>query len=278
MHCEWLTQPKRSTIQRRINRTDAVFGCSGYITDKIRGRFPESGDRCHVVYNGVDVNKFLPAGEPGSQTGPDPRLLFVGRITPEKAIHRLIEAVGLLQKRFPGVRLDIVGPDAETPREYIVDLSDDPLVTGLASWYDGGYLERLKSKARDIGEKSVSFVGLVHPDDLPNHYRAADLLVNPSVSESFGMSLAEAMACGLPVVATRVGGMPEIVDPGVTGKLVEPDNAQALADAIDDLLMDTTARVDRAAACRERAVALFSWDRVAETVAQQYMNCMGQQQ
>ena len=205
-------------------------------------------------------------------------MLFVGRITPEKAIHRLIEATGLLKERFPDIRLDIVGPDAETPREYIVDLSDDPLVTGLAPWYDGGYLERLKSITRDIGGKIVSFVGLVHPDNLPDYYRKADLLANPSVSESFGMSLAEAMACGLPVVATRVGGMPEIVEPDKTGKLVEPDKAEALAGAIEDLIKAREAGTVTPAACRERAVDLFSWERVAETVARQYSDCLGRPQ
>jgi glycosyltransferase involved in cell wall biosynthesis len=277
MHCEWLTQLERSVIRRRISSADAVLGCSGYITGKIRDRFPEFSDRCHVVYNGVDVERFSPGPAESRPENGGPRLLFVGRITPEKAIHSLIEAAGIVRKRFDGLRLDIVGPDAETPREYIVDLSDDPLVKALAAWYDGGYLKRLKSMALEAGDEAVGFTGLVHPDDLPRHYRTADILVNPSVSESFGMSLAEAMACGVPVVATQVGGMPEIVDPGVTGQLVPPDDTQALARAIEQRLAASEAGDDLSAACRNRAVEMFSWDRVAESVAERYAACAGRQ-
>ncbi len=277
MHCEWLTQLKRADIARRIDQTDAVFGCSSYIIDKIRERFPEFSQKCCVVYNGVDVDKFSPSvtGPDGKQGGDKEsgRLLFVGRVTPEKSIHRLIEAVEIVAESRPGIRLDIVGPDAETPREYIVDLSDDPRVKSLNSWYDGNYYQRLKKKAGEGENSRVRFVGLVHPDNLVDYYRGADLLVNPSVSESFGMSLVEAMSCGVPVLATKVGGMPEIVDPGVTGALVEPDDAEVLARAILGQLDSSTNREQSGSACRNRAVDLFSWDRVAESVARAYSDC-----
>jgi glycosyltransferase involved in cell wall biosynthesis len=269
MHCEWLTQLERNEVSRRVWKTAAVFGCSAYITNRIRDRFPEFSRKCHVVLNGVDVDKFRPNGTVRGRGGGN-RLLYVGRITPEKAIHRLIEAVGIAARRVPDVRLDIVGPDAETPREYIVDLSDDPLVRGLSPWYDGGYLDRLKSMADEVPGDRIRFVGLVHPDKLVDHYREADLLINPSLSESFGMSLAEAMACGLPVVATEVGGMPEIVVEGRTGTLVAPDDPDGLAGAIVERLADTTPREATVRACRDHAVELFSWDRVADRVAGLY--------
>lgn len=274
MHCEWLTQLKRSTIARRLRSADAVFGCSGYITGKIRDRFPDFAPRCHVVYNGVDTKVFTPDPEADAGGGRPGRLLYVGRISPEKAIHDLIDAVARVVSRIPEVRLDVVGPDAETPRQYIVDLSDDSRVKALASWYDGNYHDRLvKMAASRLGDR-VRFVGLLAPDQLPEHYRRADLLLNPSVSESFGMSLVEAMACGTPVLATRVGGMPEIVEHGKTGMLVAPGDPIVLADAITGLLGDAALRESMRGSCRDRAVNLFSWDQVARSVADRYRDTM----
>jgi glycosyltransferase involved in cell wall biosynthesis len=273
MHCEWLTQLGRRTIQKRLALTDAVFGCSGYITEKIRARFPGYAGRCHVVFNGVDTGTFVPLKKRAAARAE--KLLFVGRITPEKALHDLIEAVERLTSRFPGLRLDIVGPDAETPKEYIVDLSDDDRVKALAPWYDGNYFERLKELARGrLGER-VRFVGLVSPADLPEYYQGADLLVNPSLSESFGMSLVEAMACGTPVVATRVGGMPEIVEAGRTGVLVSPGDPDALGEAIAGLLGDAPLRASMRSTCRSRAEGLFSWDVVAGSLVARYRDVLG---
>ncbi|MGD8413552.1 MAG: glycosyltransferase family 4 protein [Candidatus Latescibacterota bacterium] len=276
MHCEWLSQLKRRTIEKRLAGTDAVIGCSGYITGKIRDRFPWYADHCNVVFNGVNVDAFTPGAHPGGETGASGhRLVFVGRITPEKALHHLVEAVAQLSDRFPDVQLDIVGPDAETPKEYIVDLSDDSRVKALAPWYDGDYFQRLEKLARARLGDRVNFVGLVSPPDLPDHYRRADLLLNPSVSESFGMSLVEAMACGTPVVATTIGGMPEIVEHGRTGLLVEPGDPTALSDAIAGLLGDAELRASMRPRCRDRAERLFSWDVVARSLAGRYREVMG---
>jgi spore coat protein SA len=276
MHCEWLTQLRRRTIAKRLAAVASVFGCSGYITDKIRARFPEYSDRCHAVYNGVDTEVFVPnSGFSGADGVPGARLLFVGRITPEKALHDLIDAVARLSDTAPGVRVDIVGPDAETPKEYIVDVSDDERVKSLASWYDGNYYERLRQLAQNRLGDRVSFVGLVPPQSLPRYYQGADLLLNPSVSESFGMSLVEAMACGTPVVATRVGGMPEIVEEGRTGALVAPADPAALCDAIGGLLADRSRLASMRAACRERAVTEFSWDAIARRVLSRYHELTG---
>jgi glycosyltransferase involved in cell wall biosynthesis len=244
--------------------------------DKIRARFPEYAGRCHVVYNGVDTELFVPSREVGGDDeGGSKRLLFVGRITPEKGIHNLVEAVARLSDRVPGVRLDVVGPDAETPREYIVDISDDNHVKSLASWYKGDYYERLQNLARTRVGDRVTFSGLVPPHELPGYYQKADLLLNPSVSESFGMSLVEAMACGTPVVATRVGGMPEIVEEGRTGVLVAPADPIALSDAVAGLLGDNALRASMRGACRDRAVEMFSWEAISRAVVQRYRALLG---
>jgi glycosyltransferase involved in cell wall biosynthesis len=101
------------------------------------------------------------------------------------------------------------------------------------------------------------------------------LLLNPSFSESFGMSLIEAMACGIPVVATRVGGMTGIVADGETGLVVEPGDVPALAEATSVLLADDSRRREMGAAARRRALELFSWERVTEALDALYREHAG---
>jgi glycosyltransferase involved in cell wall biosynthesis len=275
MHCEWLSQLERSRIAARLADADLVLGCSDFITGKTRDRFPEFAPRCRTVYNGVDVDAFAPTPAAGNRGDDRKHVLFVGRITPEKALHVMIESLKLVRDRFPDLQVDIVGPDAETPKSYIVDLSDDDRVRSLAAEYDGRYYERLQSLARNRLGDAARFSGLVHQSHLPPHYRAADLLLNPSFSESFGMSLIEAMACGIPVVATRVGGMTGIVADGETGLVVEPGDAPALAEATSALLADDSRRREMGAAARRRALELFSWERVTEALDALYREHAG---
>jgi glycosyltransferase involved in cell wall biosynthesis len=103
---------------------------------------------------------------------------------------------------------------------------------------------------------------MVPHEQLVQKYRQADLVVNPSLSESFGMSLIEAMACETPVVATAVGGMKETVVHGQTGLLVPPNDAVALADAMAAVLDDPHRAREMGVAGRARAVERFSWDRI----------------
>jgi glycosyltransferase involved in cell wall biosynthesis len=162
MHCEWLSQLERSRIAARLADADLVLGCSDFITGKTRDRFPEFAPRCRTVYNGVDVDAFAPTPAAGNRGDDRKHVLFVGRITPEKALHVMIESLKLVRDRFPDLQVDIVGPDAETPKSYIVDLSDDNRVRSLAAEYDGRYYERLQSLARNRLGDAARFSGLVH--------------------------------------------------------------------------------------------------------------------
>jgi glycosyltransferase involved in cell wall biosynthesis len=116
----------------------------------------------------------------------------------------------------------------------------------------------------------VHFLGHVEHGKLPAHYAKADLLVLPSRMESFGLVLVEAMACGLPVVATRVGGIPEVVEDGVTGLLVPPNDPEALAEGINSLLEDPDRMKAMGARGRERAKEHFTWDTVAKRLVSLY--------
>lgn len=261
MHCEWLSQLDPKLIARRVRRTDLVVGCSEYITEKIRQRFPRYASRCRTVYNGVDVNRNAVPAE--HHNGHPPRILFVGRISPEKGLHVLLEAFPRVAQRYPQAQLEIVGPNAATSPEFLCRLSDNPKVAGLAAFYHGDYLARLQGQLPAELMRQVSFLHAVPHSMLAQRYAAADVYVQSSLSEAFGMPVAEAMAASVPVVATRVGGIPELVEHGKTGLLVEADDAPGLAEAILRLLADEDLRKTLGQSARARVIERFCWDRIA---------------
>jgi glycosyltransferase involved in cell wall biosynthesis len=277
MHCEWLTQLDREMIVEQLRGVHLVVGCSEYITQKVRRAFPEFAPRCQTVFNGTNIP--ARSGEKVPSTngkGGSKRLLFVGRITPEKALHLLLISFAEVLRQQPQVELEIVGQEAVTTFEFIVGLADPALLAELAPFYRGSYLAYLQAQVRSLGLTGhVMFAGFVPPTDLNGHYRKADVLVNPSLSESFGMSLVEAMVNEVPVVATRVGGMTEIVEDGKSGLLVEPGNPSALAQAILRLLTDDGLRKSMGEAARRRAMELFSWEKIAGDLLDHYRQ-MGQ--
>jgi glycosyltransferase involved in cell wall biosynthesis len=272
LHCEWLSDVNREVIAQRLNKADAVIGCSHHITNKIRDRFPEYASICRTIWNGVDITHFTPPPAQQQQERKDnkpPKLLFVGRISPEKGIHDLLKAFAIIVKQYPQAILDIVGPEIVVEREFILDFSDDPKIKALEPFYDGRYGEQLKAMIPPELASQVRFVGPLTQEELLPYYWNADLVVNPSLSEAFGMSLIESMATETPVVATTTGGMPEIVT-DKTGLLVEPANEQALAGAILKLLGDQQLRISMGIAGRERVLEFFSWNQIASNLLSCY--------
>jgi glycosyltransferase involved in cell wall biosynthesis len=268
MNCEWLSQLDYERMDNRIAKVDMVFGSSDHITVLARSRFPHHAHKCHTVYNGVDVDGFTSRDD--AVDAAEPRLVFVGRLSPEKGLHDLIDAFAVVAERHPGVRLELIGPPGAVPKEYIVDVSDDELVAGLARFYDGDYVQHLEQRIPRHLRDRVAFAGFLGRDAVAERVGRATVLVNPSYSESFGMALVEAMASEVPVVATRAGGMKEIVEDGVTGHLVERGDVAALANAIDKILSDASLQVAMGQAGRQRAAARFSWDAVAHSALTRY--------
>ena len=278
MHCEWLTQLDREVIGRRLQGADAIIGCSRYITEAIRTRFADCADRCETVFNGVDPERFsgrIGGKDSGNERGQ--RLLFVGRVSPEKGVHVLLDALNIVVGRFTRARLEVVGLIGECQRAFVVALSDDEKVAQLASFYDGrGYGAHLEERIESLGlREHVTWHGSVPHERLPEYYRQADLLVNPSLSEPFGMTVIEAMAAETPVVASRVGGMVDTVVDGRTGLLVKAGDKGDLAKAICRLLSDAELCRSMGTAGRERAMQYFSWDRVADGLLRLYDKTMG---
>jgi glycosyltransferase involved in cell wall biosynthesis len=273
MHCEWLTQLDAATIAKRLACTDLIIGCSDYITQKIRARFPQFSDRCQVIYNGVDTDYFVPpADEQQTVKKNGYKLLFVGRISPEKGLHTLLAALPKIVEHYPEIQLNLIGPESIISKEFIINLSDKQTVAELAKFYPGSYLACLKQSLTSDLSAKVCFLGHREQEELLQYYWDADILINPSLSESFGMSLVEAMATETPAIATRVGGMTSAIADKQTGLLVEPNNVDALANAIIQLLADEKLRQSMGKAGREKVMALFSWDKVAETLVECYHN------
>jgi glycosyltransferase involved in cell wall biosynthesis len=214
---------------------------------------PES--RMKVVYNGVDADKYKPSKKLREtyrakyHLQDDFVLLFVGRICEQKGVHVLLESYKNLKKKYPKIKLVLVGPA-------------------------GGFFHRLEvspysAKILDTLKKLGGlYLGQISENELIGVYNACDLFVLPTLeSEMFGMVLAEAMACGRPVIATNHGGIPEVV--GDVGTLVEPGDETALSKAIEDNL--TLAH--NLHELRRRAL-LFSWNNICNEVEKIYYDVM----
>ncbi|MBI4434142.1 glycosyltransferase [Candidatus Uhrbacteria bacterium] len=193
-----------------------------------------------VIPNGVDTDQFHPMpGTPHAEF----RLLTVGRLVPQKGHDILIDALATMRDQLPRVELDILG--------------------------DGPCRAALEAQVRAFRlQDRVHFLGIHR--DLPQQYPTADCAVFPSRWEGFGIAAVEAMACGIPVLATRVDGLAEVVVHGVTGVLVPSNDPLALAQAIRDLAHDRPRRLLLGAAGRRRAQECFDIRRVVDRYAALY--------
>lgn len=207
-------------------------------------------DKTHVVYGGCDIDRFRSDGHERRDG-----ILYVGRVTPHKGIDRLLRALPR------GARLTIAGTAGHD-----------------AGRAESGYGQLLHDLAAG---KDVGFAGRVDEEALPELYRRSQVFVLPSVdvtcygksiaiSELLGLSLLEAMASGTPVVASRIGGLPEVVVDGVTGYLVEPRDEDGLRAAIEELLGDRKKALAMGRAGRELVADSFTWDRCARRCIDAY--------
>jgi glycosyltransferase involved in cell wall biosynthesis len=242
--------PTRWYVRPALRWTLRKAGALTAITEDCRQHALRAGAptrSMHLVFNGTDLRRFSPAPA-GTVVDPrfGPSMIFACRqLFPRKGIRFLVEAAAQLKSRFPDLKVVVAGDGFERP-----DL------IALA--------ERL-GIARD-----VTFLGWVPNFELPQYYRAAAVSVIPSLEEGFGIPAAEAMGCETAVVASDAGGLPEVVEHGVTGLIVPRGDANALAEAIDSLLADPARRARMGRAGRERALRLFDWDRSAEQFEQIY--------
>lgn len=275
MQAEWLSQMDERSVSNQLEAADAVVAVSDHIARLFRATFPDYRGKVVTAYNGVDLDTFRPGESRGGRVADELPILFVGRVSPEKGVHTLIEAFARVAAVDKRARLQIVGARATLRPDFIVSISSDPLVRALNRFYGGSegsdYQNHLDSLVRKLGlEDKVRFVGKVPHKDLPDWYRASSLVINPSLSESFGISIVEGMACGVPVVGTKVGGMLETIVDRQTGRLVEPERPDLLAEAVLSLLGSPTVGDDMGERGRERAVEHFSWGARADRLLSAY--------
>ena len=186
--------------------------------------------RVHLVRNGVDLDRFRPAAPAKGGRGRDgATLLFVsGPNDGTKGIRELLEAFVSLRRRHPALKLRVIGePPAGTEQV-----------------------------------EGVEVMGRVSRGEMPEAYRRGDIFVLPTLSDNTPVTLMEAMASGLPSVSTLVGGIPEMVEDGVTGRLVPPGDVAALEAALEDMVADPEARRRMGRAARTAAESRFSLDRM----------------
>ena len=233
--------------------------------------------RVRVIPCGVDVDLFGPGEKSAARArlGLDAEwvLLFVGRPTPIKGLEILLRALARLKSEPQ----DVAGLGPRRPRRDI-QKSDGFRAAGVRLVIVGGDRDerrdggrgRLRALAEGLGIGAwLDFKGPQPQPVLPDYYRAADLCLVPSHHESFGMAALEAMACGAPVVASRVGGLATTIQDGVTGVLVPPRDDVALAAAITSLLADEARRstLGRQAA---RWAQSFAWPSVTRMLLDVY--------
>jgi glycosyltransferase involved in cell wall biosynthesis len=197
-----------------------------------------------IVHYGISAHDGV-----GPYAGAEPRLLCIGRLIPIKGHLVLLRALAKARASVPGLTLDLAGRGPLEPA--------------------------LKSYVRELGlEEAVRFLGFVAP--VRRAIEEAAIVVVPSLGEGFGMVALEAMERARPVIATAVGGLPEIVADGETGLVVPSGDAEALAEAIVGLAGALERAVEMGAAGRERALAEFTPERSARRIEELYSSALGE--
>ncbi len=235
-YSRFLIKPWWGRIQGRIVVSRAAL--------KMIGRY--FADRYHIIPNGIDYPHFA------SEVPPIPRyidnkrnILFLGRQEKRKGLPYLLEAYARLKRERPDIRLIVVGPD-------------------------GGMRAACERYIRLQQLEDVVFTGFVPYEELPRYYKTADVYCAPNTGhESFGIVLLEAMAAGTPIVASDIGGFPEVLEDGGEGLLVPPRDADALAAAVDRLLSDAALREQMGRAGTLRAER-YAWEHVSAQVLDYY--------
>lgn len=212
-------------------------------------------DKLKILPPGVDHETFSPGDRKAARLeldlGDEPVLLYVGRIQPLKGIELAVQATERLK--------------------HALDVPAKLLVVGGPSGQSGdAELARLKNLIRNLGlEQDVSFVGPQRHAIIPTFYRAADVVVVGSHSESFGLTALEAHACGIPVVGTPVGGLSHIVSSGRSGFLIDERDPDEFAAAVKTILSDTEVADSFGAEARRRAEP-FTWSTTASRFLELY--------
>ncbi|GAB2565888.1 glycosyl transferase [Paractinoplanes abujensis] len=241
--------PRRVAYERELGRAvdRVVVQCQDEVRELVRLGVPRT--QMTLVPSGVNVERFRPDGPAVARDTGRARILTVARLVERKGVEDLIRALPAV----PHAELVVVGGPPEG------DLDDDPYARKL---------RRLAESSR-VADRVV-LAGAVPAHEMPQWYRSADVLAATPWYEPFGLTALEAMACGVPVVATAVGGLADTVVEGITGDLVPPRDPARLGAALRRLTGDDMRRVSYGAAAVDRAQHTYAWPRIAERLAETY--------
>jgi D-inositol-3-phosphate glycosyltransferase len=254
------TDLRLQTEKRLLTLADGIIAANPDERADLIWRMGVPTEKVCTIPPGVDLELFRPLSRATCRAevgiSPDGRVvLFVGRIDPIKGIDILVDAAEIILKRSssePAPTFVIVGGDLDgsgAPVGPLADIAESIERRGIAG--------------------SFRLVGSQPQDQLPMFYAAADVVAVPSRYESFGLVAVEALACGTPVVASRVGGLRYTIDEDATGYLVKPQSPEALAGAMESILNDASLRAAMSAAARP-SVERYAWPNVARLVMHVY--------
>jgi glycosyltransferase involved in cell wall biosynthesis len=226
--------------------------CTNFMRRECQRALGTPWDKMDVIYNGVDSKKFeiTLSGHERAQfrsrfAAPNEKIIFfIGRMVREKGVQVLLDALPKVRWHYNDSKLVICG---------------------------GGYREHLVQQAKTLGvDRSVYFAGFLPDEDLGKMYHVADVACFPSLYEPFGIVALEAMAARTPVVVSEAGGLPEVVEHGVTGTTTYTGNANSLADGILSVLHHPRRAHQMAETAFERVQNVFNWSHIAQQTMDVY--------
>ena len=250
---------------------EGFVACSSFVLEKERNRLGLGAASHFVVYNGVDPQAFIPRRQDESRARQvrqpygltqEPTVLFVGKLRESKGVGLLLRAMERVWGALPQAALVLVG----------------------GSEFGRGRTDRVTPFLKQLHQQianapgRVILTGFIPPDQIPPAYLLGDILVGPSQNEEgLGIVFLEASASGLPIIATRMGGIPEIVQEGLNGLLLDKkDDAQELGEKILHLLQDRDLAQKLGQQGRDWACQNFSWEKIAARQEEVYDAVIGE--
>jgi glycosyltransferase involved in cell wall biosynthesis len=239
--------------ERMLERSNRIIAVSDFTRSELLQYYKVKENKIRVIHNGVDVDKFKPAADKlkaKAELGFNPEdkaILSVGRLYARKGLFTLIESMALVTRKFKNAKFIIAGK-------------------GLSN-----EMKKLVNYAAKLGVKdNIVFTGYFPDKELPRLYQAADIFAFSTFYENLPFAVLEALSSGLPVVTTRVGGIPEMIEDGKNGFLVEPSNARELADRILYYLEHPAVASEMALLARKNIENHFDWRLIVKKVVKVY--------
>lgn len=238
---------------RLLQRSKKIIAVSEYTKRELLSHYKVKSRKIQVIHNGVNTQRFRPPKDKNkikTQMGfkkKDKIILYVGRLYSRKGLYTLIQAIPRVTRRYKDVKFVIAGEGLHNERKNLANF------------------------AAKLGVKGkTSFTGYFPDEELPKLYQASDIFLFPTLYENLPFAVLEALSTGLPVVTTKVGGIPEVITDGKNGFLVEPANPEKLADRISSLLDDSEKASEMGKLGRKVVEEKFDWEHIVDKVVKVY--------